>query len=229
MFLADFRCLLGPSSITARPSRCVIPPALSRFRCYARSGTRPLRPRSLRPSVIPVLGRSRRSLAALALAATLALTWVSSCARRLRSSTAPVLGFFSSRLAQRWATPTLCLLYLGPHPLWRHPGSTSSARRPPDRPFRLGPPRLGRPSIGFPGSDPLGVDPLASAPIGSVPRLGPLGSATPGAARTSLTYGLSKARPLLAPWISAAPVLGRFGHRPLSRYLVPSSALPGPL
>ena len=192
MFLADFRCLLGSSSIAARPSRCVIPPALNRFRYSARSGTRPLRPRSLRPSVIPVLGRSRRSLAALALAATLALTWVSSCARLLRSSTAPVLGFFSSRLAQRWATPTLGLFYLGPHPLWRHPGS-----------------------------DPFGVDPLASAPIGSVPRLGPLGSATPGAARTSLTYGLSKARPLLAPWISAAPVLGRFGHPPLQSSAAP--------
>ena len=87
-----------------------------------------------------------------------------------------------------------------------------SAGRPPDRPLLLGPPRLAHPPIGFPGSDPLGVGPLASAPIDSVPRLDPLGSATPGAARPNLTYGLSKTRPLLVLQISATPVLGRFGR-----------------
>ena len=44
---------------------------------------------------------------------TLALTWANSCARCLRSSTAPVVGLFSSRLAQRWATRVLSLSYPG--------------------------------------------------------------------------------------------------------------------
>ena len=69
----------------------------------------------------------------------------------------------------------------------------------------------------------LGVDPLASAPFGTVPRLGPLGSVTLGAARPNLIYDLSKARPLLALRISAAPVFGRFGPGPLQPSAAPVS------
>jgi hypothetical protein len=105
---------------------------LSRFRYSARSGTRPLRPRSLRPSVIPVLGRSRRSLGALALAATLALTWASSCARRLRPpgpvsrfllfSPCPALGYSSTRPILPWPSSMFGSSGLdrsSDQPLWR--------------------------------------------------------------------------------------------------------------
>ena len=201
----------------------MIPPVLSRFRYSARSGTRPLRPRSLRPSVIPVLGRSRRSLAVLALAATLALTWVRSCARRLRSSTAPVLGFFSSRLPsagllQRSAYSTLALIHCG-DTLDRHP-------------------RLGALPIGHFGSDPLGSDVLRSVSLDQTPSAWTLShrppsarspgsahsdSATPGAARSHLTYDLGRfwrfgSRPLQ---ISAASALGRSNPQPLRSSATP--------
>ena len=121
-----------------------------------------------------------------------------------------LLALPSAGLLQRSAYSTLALIHCG-DTLDRHP-------------------RLGALPIGHFGSDPLGSDVLRSvsldqtpsawtlshrSPSARFPRLGPLGSATPGAARTSLTYGLSKAPPVLAPWISAAPVLSRSGLRPL--------------
>ena len=119
--------------------------------------------------------------------------------------------------------PTLGLLYLGPHLLWRHPGSTSSARRPPDRPFRLGPPRLGRPSIGFPGSDPSAWTLSHRPPSARSPGSAHSDSATPGAARSNLTYDLGRfwrfgSRPLQ---ISAASALGRSNPQPLRSSATP--------